>query len=36
MYMSANDTLQIKLSSGGTMNIYAGGDWGRFSGHLIG
>ena len=36
MYMSANDTLQIKLSSSGTMNIYAGGDWGRFSGHLIG
>ena len=36
MYMSANDTLQIKLSSSGTMNVYAGGDWGRFSGHLIG
>jgi len=36
MYMSANDTLQIKLSSSGTMNIYGGADWGRFSGHLIG
>jgi hypothetical protein len=36
MYMSANDTLQMKLSSSGTMNIYAGADWGRFSGHLIG
>lgn len=36
MYMSANDTLEIKLSSSGTMNVYSGGDWGRFSGHLIG
>ena len=36
MYMSANDTLQIKLSSTGSMGVYSGPDWGRFSGHLIG
>ena len=36
MYMSANDTLQIKLSSTGSMGVYSGSDWGRFSGHLIG
>ena len=36
MYMSANDTLQVKLSSTGSMGVYSGPDWGRFSGHLIG
>ena len=36
MYMSANDTLQLKLSSSGSMGVYSGSDWGRFSGHLIG
>ena len=35
-YCSANDVVDIRLSSSGNINIYQGSDWGRFSGHLIG
>lgn len=34
--LTANDTVDIRLSSSGTMSVYSSEGWNRFFGHLIG
>jgi hypothetical protein len=35
-YCSANDTIDLRLSSSGNIDVYGGSDWSRFSGYLVG
>lgn len=36
MKLSANDYIDIRFSSSGTVAVYAGNDWSTFSGFLVG
>jgi hypothetical protein len=36
VYLSANDAVDLRMSSSGNISVYGGTDWSRFSGYLIG
>ena len=36
VYLNANDTVELRMSSSGNIDVYGGSDWSRFSGYLIG